>query len=77
MAQNVVINGVTYQSVPSVSIPQSGGGMAVFVDTSDATATASHILSGNTAYVGGVKVTGQLTTPSVSQDSSTKVLTIS
>ena len=36
MAQNVVINGVTYQNVPEVNIPKSGGGTAKFFDTADA-----------------------------------------
>jgi hypothetical protein len=77
MAKNVVVNGVTYQSVPEVTIPLSGGGMARFMDTTDANAQAQHILNGFTAYVNSVKVTGNLTTPTVSQDSTTKVLTIS
>ena len=38
MAQNVIINGVTYQSVPEVNIPKSGGGTAKFMDTDDANA---------------------------------------
>lgn len=47
------------------------------VNTGDADATAAHIISGKTAYVGGSKVTGSLTTVSVSQDSTTKVVSIS
>lgn len=77
MAKNVVVNGVTYQSVPEVTIPLSEGGMARFVDTTDATAQAQHVLSGYTAYVNSVKVTGNLSTPTVTQDGATKVLTIS
>ena len=60
MAQNVIINGVTYQSVPEVNIPKSGGGTAKFMDTADANAVAADILSGKTAYVNGVKITGQI-----------------
>lgn len=60
MAQNVIINGVTYQSVPQVNIPKVGGGTAEFMDTEDGTATASDMLSGATAYVNGTKITGQI-----------------
>lgn len=60
MAQNVIINGVTYQSVPEVDIPKSGGGSAKFMDTADANAVAGEILSGKTAYVNGTKLTGQI-----------------
>lgn len=50
MAQNVVINGVTYQDVPEVDIPKSGGGTAKFFDTADADLEAAHLLTGHTGY---------------------------
>lgn len=63
MAQNVVINGVTYQNVPSVEIPKSTSGTAEFFDTSDATLdSGAKMLSGNTAYANGTKYTGSIAT---------------
>ena len=69
MAQNVVINGVTYQDVPEVDIPVSGGGTAKFMDTSDANAVSGDMLSGKTGYVNGQKVTGNI--PSKAADTYT------
>ena len=63
MAQNVVINGVTYSNVPSVQIPKSTTGTAEFFDTSDATLdSGGKMLSGNTAYANGTKYTGSIET---------------
>lgn len=60
MAQNVVINGVTYQSVPEVDIPKSGGGTAKFYDTAGATAEAADVLSGVTVYGANGAITGSM-----------------
>lgn len=79
MAQNVIINGVTYQSVPEVNIPKSGGGTAKFYDISDTSLNGnSQLMSGVTAYgADGTKYTGNVSMPTISQDSTTKVLSIS
>ncbi len=60
MAQNVTINGVTYQSVPEVDIPKSGGGTAKFYDTAGANASAADILTGKTAYGASGEVQGSM-----------------
>ena len=60
MAQNVIINGVTYQNVPEVDIPKSGGGTAKFYDTASADAAAGDILSGKVAFGGSGSVTGNM-----------------
>lgn len=62
MAKNVVIRDVVYDNVPSVEIPLSlGGGVAEFVDTSDATLdSGSQMLDGVTSYSDGVKYTGTI-----------------
>ena len=58
MAQNVIINGVTYQNVPEVDIPKSGGGTAKFFDTADADLTSSDLLTGKTAFGSSGSVSG-------------------
>ena len=63
MAVSVIINGVTYSSVPCVEIPKSGTGTASFYDTSDATLdSGAKMLSGNSAYANGVKYSGSIAT---------------
>lgn len=58
---NVVINGVTYNDVPEVQIPKSGGGTVVFYETSDATARTGNILTGKKAYGSGGALNGSMT----------------
>lgn len=61
MAKNVKINGVTYESVPQVSIPLAQGeGSATFYDTTGATAEASDVLTGKTVFLGSGSVTGSM-----------------
>lgn len=75
---NVIINGNTYTSVPYVQIPHSdSAGNAIFYDTTDATAVAANILTGYSAYGASGKVNGTATVPTISQDSTTHVLSIS
>ena len=65
MAQNVIINGVTYQNVPEVDIPIAGGGTAEFFDTSDATlSSGGQMLASYTAYSDGTKYTGTIASKS-------------
>ena len=43
---NVIINGVTYNAVPEVDIPKSGGGTAKFYDASQTDVAAADVLTG-------------------------------
>ena len=60
MAQNVVINGVTYSAVPAVDIPKSGGGKATFYDTADGNITSGDVLTGKTGYGASGSVSGSM-----------------
>ena len=60
MAQNVVINGVTYSAVPEVDIPKSGGGTAKFYDTASADGDAGDVLSGKVVFGSSGSITGSM-----------------
>lgn len=60
MAQNVVINGVTYQNVPEVDIPKSGSGTAKFYDTAGADFAAGDLLTGKSAFGASGSVSGSM-----------------
>lgn len=60
MAQNVIINGVTYSAVPEVDIPKSGGGTAKFYDTASASAAAGDILTGKSAFGASGEISGSM-----------------
>ena len=61
MAQNVIINGVTYSNVPEVDIPKSGGGTAKFYDTAGASSVnAGDVLAGVVVYGATGAITGTM-----------------
>lgn len=60
MAQNVIINGVTYQNVPEVDIPKNGGGTAKFYDTASGDLAAGDLLTGKTAFGASGSVSGSM-----------------
>lgn len=60
MAQNITLLGASYEDVPSVLLPKTGGGTAAFDDTtiSSNAATSADIASGKLAWVNGSLLTG-------------------
>lgn len=77
MAQNVIINGVTYAEVPEVDIPKAGGGTAKFYDASGADAAAGNVLDGK-KFVGssGLDTGSMANNGSVSGEIETKAGTV-
>lgn len=60
MAQNITLLGASYSAVPAVQLPKTGGGSALFYDTTISTnaAAAGDIANGKQAYVNGSLITG-------------------
>lgn len=58
---SVVINSVTYQNVPEVDIPKSGGGTAKFYDASQTDVAAGDVLSGKKFVGPSGEDTGSMT----------------
>ena len=59
MSKNITLWGASYSSVPSVVLPQQGGGTASFFEVSDTTATAADVASGKYFYTSaGVRTQG-------------------
>ena len=46
MAQNITLLGANYSAVPSVELPKTGGGTALFSDATPTTATVGDVVSG-------------------------------
>lgn len=77
MAQHIIINGVTYQNVPEVDIPKSGGGTAKFFDTASADITSADVLTGKTGFGSNGSVSGSMANNgSTSGNISTKAGTV-
>ena len=57
---SVVINSVTYASVPEVDFPKQGGGTAKFYYTGDADIAAGDVLTGKTGFGASGSVNGSM-----------------
>lgn len=57
--RNISLLGATYNGVPAVQLPISGGGTATFTEVTDTTATAADVASGKYFYTAaGIKTEG-------------------
>jgi hypothetical protein len=58
---SVIINGVTYASVPEVDIPKSGSGTAKFYYAGDVDLASEHLLTGHSGIGANGTVNGNMT----------------
>lgn len=70
MAQDVTVQGASYSDVPSVVLPKTGGGTAVFTDISDTTAIADDVAYGVIFFTEDGKTEGTLQFSSIHTGSS-------
>lgn len=68
MAQDITLLGASYEDVPAVELPKTGGGTASFTDVTDSTVTADDVMGGVTFYApDGTKGTGKLANATLGQ----------
>ena len=61
MAQDITLLGASYEDVPAVELPKTGGGTASFTDVTDSDVTPDDVMDGVTFYApDGTKRTGTL-----------------
>ena len=67
MAKDIQWMGAIFPDVPSITLPQQGGGLASFDDTSDGNIIASDVAQGKIGYAQGQRVVGTAVAPTGSQ----------
>lgn len=77
MAQSITLLGATYPDVPAVELPKTGGGTALFTDTTISSngASASNIQYGYSAYVNGQLIIGNIALATATVSGTKLVLT--
>lgn len=67
MAKDIQWMGAIFPDVPSITLPQQGGGLASFDDTSDGDIQPADVAQGKIGYAQGQRVVGTAVAPSGSQ----------